>query len=440
MSNKIHKFFTRKCADWNILDFLEECSIEEYKKKVEAYLTSLEIIANTKKDIRSEQAQELLDKYKKANTLLLHKQRVMVVWQRTSSPVSFKSLRQATKLMLEHRKSSRLADVQDFELTWWDLNRKEIASTSIYLQNSTFEGTYLGIGIVNGDTFNAGLPTSVKRYQKENDYNGRDKKRQCQTRSGRSIPNYENFFAETSSQEELDKDGNNLESPIQENEETRSEMGLDVDFCGNLSQENEETRSEMGLDVDFCENLSQENEETRSEMGLDVDFCENLSQENNERKHIQDSVLTDILGNIIDYSDTTKEIFSIYKKQNPDEWHCEIDDLRSPEQNDPMMTAVVQVIHHTLPQFIKAFSLEDQNPLLNITTIEGAHLNSFVHPCFDAFLWYIANIHYEYDANKHQLIYVEGTRPTVKDDKEIADLEKITNNLKNMFGEQKAPS
>nr|CAG8496799.1 7022_t:CDS:2 [Entrophospora candida] len=52
-------------------------------------------------------------------------------------------------------------------------------------------------------------------------------------------------------------------------------------------------------------------------MGLDVDFCENLSQENNERKHIQDSVLTDILGNIIDYSDTTKEIFSIYKKQNP---------------------------------------------------------------------------------------------------------------------------
>nr|CAG8681194.1 14032_t:CDS:2 [Entrophospora candida] len=103
-----------------------------------------------------------------------------------------------------------------------------------------------------------------------------------------------------------------------------------------------------------------------------------------------------------------------------------------------------------------AFSLEDQNPLLNITTIEGAHLNSFVHPCFNAFLWYIANIHYEYgeitlkkhvnknhangvgymiDANKHQLIYVEGTRPTVKDDKEITDLEKTMNNLKNMFAE-----
>ncbi|CAJ0855354.1 22603_t:CDS:2, partial [Entrophospora sp. SA101] len=33
-------------------------------------------------------------------------------------------------------------------------------------------------------------------------------------------------------------------------------------------------------------------------------------------------------------------------------------------------------------------------------------------------------------ANKYQLIYVEGTRPTAKD-----DLEKITNNLNNMFAE-----
>ena len=67
-------------------------------------------------------------------------------------------------------------------------------------------------------------------------------------------------------------------------------------------------------------------------------------------------------------------------------------------------------------------------PLLNITTIEHAHLNAFVHPCIDAFLWYIADIHYKYgeipsknhingnradgagcmtDADKYQLIYVE---------------------------------
>ncbi|CAG8739633.1 15297_t:CDS:10, partial [Gigaspora margarita] len=29
---KIHKFFNRKCANWHILDFLEECGIEDFKK------------------------------------------------------------------------------------------------------------------------------------------------------------------------------------------------------------------------------------------------------------------------------------------------------------------------------------------------------------------------------------------------------------------------
>ncbi|CAG8594142.1 46108_t:CDS:10 [Gigaspora margarita] len=144
------------------------------------------------------------------------------------------------------------------------------------------------------------------------------------------------------------------------------------------------------------------------------------------------------------------------KKLTAEEWHCEIDDLRSPEPNNDIMVALVRVIRRTLPQFIKAFALEDQNPLLNVATVEGAHLNSFVHPCIDAFLWYISNVHYEYgeitskrhvnknradgagymvDADKFQLIYVEGSRPVSKDDKEITDLEKISNNLKNIFAE-----
>ncbi|CAG8654417.1 9548_t:CDS:2, partial [Ambispora gerdemannii] len=231
---------------------------------------------------------------------------------------------------------------------------------------------------------------------------------------------------------------------------------------------------------------------------------------NEETDEASSSDITDILGNTIDYSDATKEIFSIYKEQYPDgdlidlrlnspflkklpeptarsylmemdtvteslvpkivhdflvkffsknlsakEWHCEIDDLKSPEPNDPVMTAVVRAIRSTLPQFIKAFSLEDQNPLLNISTIEGIYLNSFVHPCFDAFLWYIANVNYEYgeitskshvnrnradgagfmaDADNYQLVYVEGSRPVARDDKEINDLEKISNSKK-MFAE-----
>ncbi|RHZ83654.1 hypothetical protein Glove_89g85 [Diversispora epigaea] len=124
--------------------------------------------------------------------------------------------------------------------------------------------------------------------------------------------------------------------------------------------------------------------------------------------------------------------------------HCEINDLKSSEPNDLIMTAVLGVIHHTLS--IKAFSLEYQNSLLNISTIERTYLNSFVHLCFDAFLWYIANVYYEYEeitlkkhvnrnyADKYQLIYVEGSRPVTRNNKEINDLKKITSNLK-MFAE-----
>lgn len=37
------------------------------------------------------------------------------------------------------------------------------------------------------------------------------------------------------------------------------------------------------------------------------------------------------------------------------------------------------------------------------------------------------------DADKHQLIYVEGSRPITKDKKEIDDVKKISNNLKKIF-------
>ncbi|CAB4381588.1 unnamed protein product [Rhizophagus irregularis] len=136
------------------------------------------------------------------------------------------------------------------------------------------------------------------------------------------------------------------------------------------------------------------------------------------------------------------------------EWQGKVDDLRSPEEKDPLMVAVVRILRRTLPQFIKAFSLGHQNPLLNIATIEQAHLNAFVHPCLDSALWNLANIHYEYgeipsrnhvnknradgvgymtNADKFQLVYVEGSRPNVKQEKEVADIKKIINNMKSLF-------
>lgn len=94
---------------------------------------------------------------------------------------------------------------------------------------------------------------------------------------------------------------------------------------------------------------------------------------------------------------------------------------------------------------IKAFALGAFNPLVKITTIEKPHLNAFVHPCLEAALWHIAQVHYEFgeipsrnhincdcadgvgfmtSTDKFQLVYVEGSRPAAKDDKEAADAKK----------------
>ncbi|CAG8629399.1 11710_t:CDS:2, partial [Dentiscutata heterogama] len=54
----MNEYFKRKSSEWNISDFLEECGIEEFKQKIEVYLTSLKTIANTQQDKRSERAQE----------------------------------------------------------------------------------------------------------------------------------------------------------------------------------------------------------------------------------------------------------------------------------------------------------------------------------------------------------------------------------------------
>ncbi|CAG8496126.1 14999_t:CDS:2, partial [Acaulospora colombiana] len=85
-----------------------------------------------------------------------------------------------------------------------------------------------------------------------------------QTRSGRNIPDYQEFFEEAT-------DGD--ESSLQESEE--------------------ETRSEKGLNI------------------------EDLSKENSEKKPVLDDTITDILGITIDYSDATKEIFLTCKEQDP---------------------------------------------------------------------------------------------------------------------------
>ncbi|CAG8776957.1 13040_t:CDS:2, partial [Gigaspora rosea] len=65
----IHQYFIRKFAEWNICGYLDECQIQDFNKKIEVYINSLELIAKTKKDGRADQAVKLLEKYLKAQNL-----------------------------------------------------------------------------------------------------------------------------------------------------------------------------------------------------------------------------------------------------------------------------------------------------------------------------------------------------------------------------------
>ncbi|CAG8544875.1 12210_t:CDS:2 [Funneliformis caledonium] len=48
----MNEYFKRASSEWNISDFLEECGLEEFKQKIEAYLTSLKAIADTREEWR----------------------------------------------------------------------------------------------------------------------------------------------------------------------------------------------------------------------------------------------------------------------------------------------------------------------------------------------------------------------------------------------------
>src|SRR5437762_169257 len=64
------------------MTFLEECNISLFKQKIELYLTSLEIIANTQKGLRRERADKLLDLYRQGSDYELVQN-----WKKETKPV-----------------------------------------------------------------------------------------------------------------------------------------------------------------------------------------------------------------------------------------------------------------------------------------------------------------------------------------------------------------
>lgn len=111
MSNIIHKYFERKPANWNIVDYLDECDEKLFKNKIGLYIMSLETIFNTEEGQKHEKAKELLDRYRKASLffiLLVKNREFGGVTEGLWSLVPFKSRRRATKLMLGRGQSRRL--------------------------------------------------------------------------------------------------------------------------------------------------------------------------------------------------------------------------------------------------------------------------------------------------------------------------------------------
>ncbi|GBC05976.1 hypothetical protein RclHR1_06530016 [Rhizophagus clarus] len=197
----------------------------------------------------------------------------------------------------------------------------------------------------------------------------------------------------------------------------------------------------------------------QSLIGLDVQCSENMRAICQRHNELYSTLipylkeLDDRVENLI--PSHLHEFLTDFFHQNltGEDWHTKIDDLCCSDQ-DPLMVSAVRILRRTLPLFIMAFSMGPRNPLLDLTTLEKPHLNSFVHPCLQAALWYISSINYEFGeigtknhvkrecadgigylntADKFQLVYVEGSRPNAKDDKELADASKISNNLQKIF-------
>ncbi|CAG8770321.1 4092_t:CDS:2, partial [Rhizophagus irregularis] len=63
----VHKYFDYKPSEWNIIEFLKECEVEPFDRKIDHYTKDLENIANFETGGRRERAQILLDNYREAS-------------------------------------------------------------------------------------------------------------------------------------------------------------------------------------------------------------------------------------------------------------------------------------------------------------------------------------------------------------------------------------
>ncbi|CAG8661512.1 9933_t:CDS:2, partial [Ambispora gerdemannii] len=165
--------------------FLNECDAELFTDKIGYYLTSLENIIKKENGKKREKAQELFDRYKQARTRIFFAKSLdkelcwgacnlqdCLTFKTRSRPGTWPH-RSAENLQdyLHSRLKVDLGTRPDRQLArdWQSRKSKETAGPSVHLHYPTFKGSSLGIGTVNGGTFNAGLSASKKRDQEEDD-------------------------------------------------------------------------------------------------------------------------------------------------------------------------------------------------------------------------------------------------------------------------------
>ncbi|CAG8519357.1 7616_t:CDS:2, partial [Funneliformis caledonium] len=65
--NEYYEYFEQKPSTWNIIEFLEQCNLEPFDKKVDRYIRCLRLIASGEQKKRKEMAEQLLSRYSDGN-------------------------------------------------------------------------------------------------------------------------------------------------------------------------------------------------------------------------------------------------------------------------------------------------------------------------------------------------------------------------------------
>ncbi|CAG8774171.1 37115_t:CDS:2, partial [Racocetra persica] len=110
---------------------------------------------------------------------------------------------------------------------------------------------------------------------------------------------------------------------------------------------------------------------------------------------LQKTILHEVFDEIDNYitDDIHEYLTSFFNKDfTAQGWDNAINNIDFDKCDSEHLKNIKKLIQETLPKFLKAFSLEDLNPLRDITILEKPHLNQFVHPIIDSALWNFAKV------------------------------------------------